>query len=140
MVLSDDTHFPILFSLFIPFQLRYNVIITKFMDITLIAIAFFILIAIVFLLLFLFKSINKKSFIAEDGSIFDTQSDLDLYLNLYDKTKPLFSADNEKGSSQQILGFEKLFLSKLTTEGFADLKTLIKYRKQFKSLSDLINT
>ena len=110
------------------------------MDITLIAIAIFILVAIVFLLLFLFKSINKKSFIAEDGSVFGTQTDLDLYQNLYDKTKPLFTPDIEKGSSQQILGFETLFLSKLTKQGFPDLKTLLKYRKQFKSLSDLINS
>ena len=110
------------------------------MDITLIAITISIFIGIVFLSLFLFKSINKKSFKAEDGSVFDTQSDLNFYQNLYDKTKPLFSFDNEKGSSQQILGFEKLFLSKLKTDGFPDLKTLVKYRKQFKSLSDLINT
>ncbi len=110
------------------------------MDITLIAIAIFILIAIVCLTLFLFKSINKKSFTAEDGSVFDNQSDLDLYQNLFDKTKPLFCPDDEKVSPQQILGFEKLFLSKLTKEGFSDLKTLLKYRKQIKSLSDLINT
>ena len=109
------------------------------MDITLIAIAIFILIAIVFLTLFLFKSINKKSFTAEDGSVFDTKFDLDLYQNLYDKTKPLFSSDQENASSQQLLGFEEMFLSKLTTEGFPDLKTLIKYRKQFKLLSELIN-
>ena len=110
------------------------------MDITLIAIAIFILIAIVFLSLFLFNSFNKKSYAAEDGSVFDSQSDLDLYNNLYNKTKPLFIPDNEKGSSQQILGFEKNFLSILTSEGFSDLKTLLKYRKQIKSLSDLINT
>ena len=110
------------------------------MDITLIALAIFILIALVFLSLFLFKSINKKSFTSVDGSIFDKKSDLDLYQKLYEKTKPLFSPDNEIGSSQQLLGFDKLFLSKLTTEGFPNLKTLVKYRKQFKSLSDLINT
>ena len=111
------------------------------MDITLIAIAIFILIAIVFLTLFLFKSINKKSFKAEDGTFFDTKSDLDLYQNLYDKTKPLFvNDDDEKGSPKQILGFEKSFLYKLTSEGFPDLKTLVRYRKQFKLLSDLINT
>ena len=109
------------------------------MDITLIAIAIFILIAIVFLVLFLFKSINKKSFVAEDGSVFVTQTDLDLYQNLYEKTKPLFSPDDQNGSSQEIIGFDKLFLSKLTTDGFPDLKTLVKYRKQLKSLSDLIN-
>tara|TARA_B100000214_G_C23585782_1_gene453959 strand:- start:101 stop:433 length:333 start_codon:yes stop_codon:yes gene_type:complete len=109
------------------------------MDITLIALAFLILIAIVFLLLFLFKSINKKSFIADDGSVFDNESDLDLYQNLYDRTKPIFSIANENDSSQQILGFEKLFLSKLTKEGFPDLKTLVIYRKQFKRISDLIN-
>tara|TARA_B100000965_G_scaffold390531_1_gene397655 strand:- start:385 stop:717 length:333 start_codon:yes stop_codon:yes gene_type:complete len=110
------------------------------MDITLIAIAIFILIAIVFLSLFLFKSINKKSFKAEDGSVFDTESDLQLYKKLYDKTKPIFTSDDEKDSTKQILGFEKLFLSKLTAGGFTDLRSLVKYRKQFKSLSDLINT
>ena len=110
------------------------------MDITLIAIAIFILVAIVFLSLFLFKSINKKSFTAKDGSVFDTQSDLERYQNLFDKTKPLFIPDNQKGSSQQILGFDRLFLSKLRTEGFPDLKTLLIYRKQIKLLSDLINT
>ena len=110
------------------------------MDITLIAIAIFILVAIVFLGLYLFKSINKKSFTAEDGSVFDSQSDLDVYQNLYEKTKPLFSSDAEKGNVQPILGFDKSFISKLSSEGFPDLKTLVKYRKQFKSLSDLINT
>ena len=110
------------------------------MDITLLAIAVIILIGLVFLSLFLFKSINKKSFIAEDGSVFDKQSDLNLYQKLLEKTKPLFSPDNDKGPGQQILGFDKLFLSSLTTQGFPDLKTLVKYRKQFKSLSDLINS
>ena len=110
------------------------------MDITLIAIAFFILVAIVFLLLFLLKSINKKSFKADDGSVFDSQIDLDIYKNLYEKTIPLFSINNEEGSSGPVLGFQKSFLTKLLTDGFPDLKTLIKYRKQFKALSDLINT
>ncbi|WP_269610409.1 hypothetical protein [Prochlorococcus marinus] len=110
------------------------------MDITLIAIAIFVVVAIAFLALFLFKSINKKSFTAEDGSVFDNQSDLDLYQNLYDKTKPIFCIDNDKGNAQQILGFEKTFLSRVTAEGFPDLQTLIKYRKQIKYLSDLINT
>ena len=110
------------------------------MDITFIAIVFFILLALIFLLIFLFKNINKKSFIADDGTIFDNQSDLDLYENLYEKTKPLFLGDDETGSSQPILGFKKSFLTKLTAEGFSDLKSLVKYRKQFKSLSDLINT
>ena len=110
------------------------------MDITLIAIAIFILVALVFLALFLFKSINKKSYIAKDGSVFDSQADLDVYHNLYVKTEPLFNNGDEKASSQELQGFEISFLSKLTTEGFPDLKTLIKYRKQFKSLSDLINT
>ena len=110
------------------------------MDITLIAIGFIILIAIVLLSLFLYKSINKKSFTAKDGSVFDSQSDLEVYQNLYDKTKPLFDSEEEQGSVKQILGFEKQFISKLTTESFPDLKTLVNYRKQIKSLSELINT
>ena len=110
------------------------------MDIRLIAIAIFILLAILLLVLFLFKGINKKAFTAKDGSVFDRKSDLDFYQNLFDKTMPLFINYDEKGSSQQILGFEKSFLSKVKTDGFPDLKTLFKYRKQLKSLSDLINT
>ena len=73
------------------------------MDITLIAIAIFILVAIVFLGLYLFKSINKKSFTAEDGSVFESESDLNVYQKLYEKTKPLFNYDPEKGSAQSIL-------------------------------------
>tara|TARA_B100000579_G_scaffold53483_1_gene37427 strand:- start:119 stop:451 length:333 start_codon:yes stop_codon:yes gene_type:complete len=110
------------------------------MDITLIAISIFIVVSIVFLGLYLYKSINKKSFTAEDGSVFDSESDLDVYQKLYEKTKPLFSIDAEKASSQSILGFEKSFVTKLSSEGFPDLKTLVRYRKQFQSLSDLINT
>ena len=109
------------------------------MDITFIAIAIFLFVAIAFLIIFLFKSLNKKSFKAEDGSVFDNQSDLDLYQKLYDKTTPLFSYDDENVSAQQILGFDNKFISKLTKEGFPNLKTLVKYRKQIKSLSDLIN-
>ena len=110
------------------------------MDITFIAIAFFLLLAILFLVLFLFKSINKKSFVAADGSVFENQNDLDLYTSLYEKTRPLFSVIDDNTSSQVLLGFEQSFLRKLKTDGFIDLKTLVKSRKQFKLLSDLINT
>ena len=110
------------------------------MDITLIAIGIFIFVAIAFLILSLFKSVNKKTFTAKDGSTFDTQSDLDVYQNLYDKTIPLFMPDDEKSTAQSILGFQKSFLTKLKSEGFSDLRSLVKYRKQIKSLSDLINT
>ncbi len=109
------------------------------MDITFLAIALFVLLAIVFLIIFLFKNINKKSFTAKDGSVFSTQTDLELYEKLYEKTKPLFLVDEQTSSGQPILGFDNLFLSKLTSEGFPDLKTLIKFRNQIKLLSDLIN-
>ena len=110
------------------------------MDITLIAITIFIFSAIVFLALFLFNSFNKKRFTGKDGSVFDNQSDLDLYEELYDKTKPLFAFENDNNSSKTIIGFDKLFLTKLTKEGFPDLITVVKYRNQIKLLSDLINT
>tara|TARA_B100000214_G_C23859544_1_gene577391 strand:- start:436 stop:768 length:333 start_codon:yes stop_codon:yes gene_type:complete len=109
------------------------------MDITLIAIAFFILLALVFLVIFLFKSINKDKFKADDGSVFDSKSDLDQYNAIYDKTRPLFSVVDNDDSTQSILGFDKFFLTKLTKDGFPDLKTLIKFRGQIKILSDLIN-
>ncbi|MBW3042031.1 hypothetical protein DNJ73_05290 [Prochlorococcus marinus XMU1408] len=110
------------------------------MDITFLSIVSFIILAIVFLSIFLFKSVNKNSFIADDGSVFQNQSDLDVYQNLFEKTKQFFSIDDEKDSSQSILGMDKSFLKILTSDGFQDLKTLVKYRKQIKLLSDLINT
>tara|TARA_Y100001968_G_scaffold235271_1_gene218418 strand:+ start:520 stop:852 length:333 start_codon:yes stop_codon:yes gene_type:complete len=109
------------------------------MDITLIAIALFLLLAIVILILFLFKSINKKSYKADDGSVFYNKSNLELYQNLYKKTKPLFSLDDDKSDLNDLLGFDKTFLTKLTKVGFSDLKTLVKYRNQFKLLTELIN-
>ena len=71
--------------------------------------------------------------------MFDNESDLIIYQSLYEKTKPIFSVINDKGSIQEILGFKKSFLTKLTCDGFQDLKTLVKYRKEVKLLSDLIN-
>ena len=109
------------------------------MDITLILLVILVLFAIVFLLLFLFNGISNKNFIADDGSVFDNQSDLDSYQSLYSKTKSLFLLEDLKNSSNSELGFEKSFLTKLTQEGFSNLKILFKYRKQIKSLSDLIN-
>ena len=110
------------------------------MDIALIAIVFFILLTIVFLLLYFFRSVEKKSFLATDGSSFKNQYDLELYERLYEKTKPLFSDIETTASNQSFLGFDKLFLNKLRTDGFEDLKTIVNYRTQFQSLSDLINT
>ena len=110
------------------------------MDITFIVIAAFLFLAVFVLLFFLFKSFNKKSYIADDGSIFQNKSDLDLYNSLYEKTKPLFSSVEDVDPSPVIQGFDKKFLRKLKTEGFHDLKTLIIYRDQIKLLLDLINT
>tara|TARA_Y100001968_G_C19328040_1_gene702795 strand:+ start:278 stop:610 length:333 start_codon:yes stop_codon:yes gene_type:complete len=110
------------------------------MDITLVAISIVLLLSIVFLVIFLFNSINKKTFEADDGSLFESQTDLDIYQKLYEKTKVMFTLEEVKDSSQQILGFESTFITKLTSGGFEDLKTLFKYRKQLKSLSDLINS
>ncbi len=110
------------------------------MDITLIAITSFLLGAILLLLIFLFKSINKKTFKADDGSTFDNKYDLELYIRLYEKTKPLFLIDKDLSSTTPLLGFENSFLIKLKNGGFSDLKTVIKYRKQFNLLRDLINT
>ena len=110
------------------------------MDITLVVIAIFVLLAIAFLFLFLFKSIRKETFVADDGSVFENQSELDSYQRLYVNTKSLFLSEDQPKSNYPILGFDKLFLTKLTREGFSDFNTIFKYRKQIKSLSDLINT
>tara|TARA_Y100001968_G_scaffold331489_1_gene386342 strand:+ start:1446 stop:1778 length:333 start_codon:yes stop_codon:yes gene_type:complete len=109
------------------------------MDIKLLVISIILLLAISFLLLFLLKSFSRATFTADDGSIFDNKSDLDSYQALYARTKSLFLLEYQQNSNYPLLGFDKLFLTKLTREGFTDLKTLFKYRKQIKSLSDLIN-
>tara|TARA_B100001250_G_scaffold395789_1_gene401081 strand:- start:1393 stop:1725 length:333 start_codon:yes stop_codon:yes gene_type:complete len=110
------------------------------MDIAFVAIAFFILLAIVVLLLFLIRGVEKKEFLATDGSSFKNQNDLELYERLYEKTKPLFSDVETNSTNQSLLGFDKSFLSKLRNDGFDDLKTIVNYRKQFQLLSDLIKS
>ena len=109
------------------------------MDVTLISLFGFGFFSIGFLLIYSFKNMNKKSFLSEDGLVFDNKSELDSYKILYEKTKSLFLLDDLKNPNISILGFEKSFLTKLTKEGFSDLNTLFTYRKQIKSLSDLIN-
>ena len=108
------------------------------MDTTLILIVLFVFILMVFLILFI-NNLNKDNFIASDGSRFTSQADLDLYQDLILKTKALFSEEEDNSTSQSILGYDRIFLTNLKTDGFRDLKTLIKYRDQFKALSVLIN-
>ena len=110
------------------------------MDIKLIAIGIFILVSIGILIFSLFKSVNKISYTSKDGTTFDNKFDLEVYEKIYDKLIPLFMEEDEKATAQPILGFNKSFLTKLKSDGFSDLKSLVKYRKQIKSLSDLINS
>ena len=109
------------------------------MDKIFITIVFFILLAFVFLLIFLFKSTKASVYQASDGTVFNNKSDLDVYQSIYEKTKPLFSNDDDINTKDIILGFDKQFLNKLKSDGFSDLKTIVEYRNQFKSLSNLIN-
>ena len=105
------------------------------MDKTLIAIVTFIALALILLISYLLKSLKKLTYKANDGSIFQDRADLDIYEKLAEGFNPLFSYEN----SENPLGFDKTFLSKIRTDGFTDLQTLIKYREQIKKLSDLIN-
>ncbi len=109
------------------------------MSTTLILVGLFIFLVLGFLVLLFFMNLKRESFIASDGSIFKSQSDLDLYQDLLIKTKPLFSSEEASSTSKSILGYDKIFLTKLKTEGFRDLNNLIKYRSQFKTLSSLLN-
>ncbi len=109
------------------------------MDKTLLTILFFLLLSIVFIVVFLVTGIKKSNFVASDGTIFQNQSDLDVYQKLLEKTKILFTYDQENLKNQLILGFDTSFFNKIRTEGFKDLKTIVKYRKQFEILSELIN-
>ena len=109
------------------------------MDTTLIFIGVFIFLILIALVLFLINNLNKESFVADDGANFNSQSDLDLYNDLLLKTKPIFDEELATSNSSTILGYDKVFLINLKTDGFSDLKTLIKYRNQFKALSGLIN-
>ena len=109
------------------------------MDTTLILIVVLSLLVLTILAIFLIFKLRKKNFVAPDGSSFNSQIDLDLYQELLLKTEPLFSLNDDNSNSQKLLGFDKIFLTKLKSDGFRDLKTLLKYANQFKALSDLIN-
>ena len=109
------------------------------MNTTLIIIGLSILLLVSLLVFFLIKNLQKENFVATDGSSFKSQSDLDLYQDILVKAKPLFANDDVSSNTQTILGFDRIFLANLKTDGFTDLKTLFKYRNQFKALSKLIN-
>ncbi len=109
------------------------------MDTNFILIGISILILLCFIVFLLLINLRKARFVATDGTTFESQSDLAIYQDLFLKTKPLFSSEEGSSSDQTILGYDKIFLTNLKTDGFKDLKTLIKYRNQFKSLSSLIN-
>ncbi len=109
------------------------------MDTTFILIGVFIFLVFVLLVFFLLTNLKKENFVANDGSIFTSQYDLDLYHDLIIKTQPLFEPDETNSKSKTILGYDKIFIANLKNDGFKDLKTLVKYRNQFKALSALIN-
>ena len=109
------------------------------MDKNFILIVFIVILILGFLVLFILSNLKKESFVAIDGASFKSQSDLDIYQDLLLKTKPLFALEDDTSNSTTILGYEKIFLKNLKSDGFRDLKTIIKYRNQFKALSALIN-
>ena len=110
------------------------------MDTTLIFIGVFIFLALSCLVWFVLVNSRQNKFIASDGSVFKSQSELEQYHNLLIKIKPLFSDDEQFSNSQLNLGLDKAFLAKLRSDGFKDIKTLLQYRNQIKTLSSLLES
>ena len=98
----------------------------------------------IFLLRYLLRSDKKVKnlFTAEDGTQFHNEKLCIEYNLLYNRLKSLYQTDYDLKSKNKkdVLGMNALFVSKLKSEGFSDIKSLLKYKDDFKILSDLMNT
>ncbi len=117
------------------YYIRY---IIKQMDNLLIILAAVLFIALLTLLLFLFKGFKGNKYVAEDGSVFQSEAGLKKYQNISTKLQALYDFDLSS-SINQSGSFEKEFLACIRMNGFTDIKTLYSFRKQLNMLCDIMN-
>lgn len=96
-----------------------------------------------FLLRYTFSSDtkSKKAFLASDGTRFATQKDCDEYDYLLKRLGCLYEQEQTSNPrrNKKTLGMNSLFINKIKSEGFSDLKTLISFKNDFKKLVDLLD-
>ena len=97
-----------------------------------IVLAGFLLTALVLFLLLR----EQKSVKAVDGTIFSSEEARRAYESVFKRVDNLYS-ENDKNSGKVTLGFKSEFLKLLQNDGFADVKTLLIYREDFKKLVEL---
>ncbi len=81
---------------------------------------------------------EQKTIKAIDGTAFASEEACRTYEILLDKMSKLYAA-SEKNSVRETFGLKPEFLQLLKNEGFSEVKTLIKYRKEFEQLTNLFN-
>ena len=89
---------------------------------------------------FIFLRTQKKVFIAIDGTKFQTEEECKEYEKYLERFNGVYNYDfNQSNQPDKILGLSSEFIKCLKEEGFSEVKTLIKYREQFKLLSELFD-
>ena len=90
--------------------------------------------------LFLFFLLREeKSIQAKDGTRFPSEQACQAYEAICERVNTLYVEDKKRPSNALILGLGPEFLKLLKRDGFSDVKTLIKYREDFRNLSQILN-
>ena len=90
--------------------------------------------------LFLFFLLREqKSIQAKDGTRFPSEQACQAYEANCERVNTLYVEDEKRPSNTLILGLSPEFLKLLKGDGFGEVKTLIKYRKDFRNLSQILN-
>ena len=77
---------------------------------------------------------------ASDGTIFSTKEECAKYEDCLENINTLLSAlDFKDNDITESFGIELGFVRLLKNKGFSEAKVIIKYRKEFKLLADLVN-
>ena len=94
-----------------------------------------VLLTIILLFLLLREQKNIK---ASDGTLFASEEACKAYEDLCNKINVLYLDTSNKNPSE-LFDIQTDFIKLLTSEGFKDVKTLIKYQEDFKKLAGLFN-
>ncbi|ABX08735.1 hypothetical protein [Prochlorococcus marinus] len=82
---------------------------------------------------------TKKSFISKDGTSFRDQESCDNYEVICERFTGFFDEEALRTNKKKndLTGLRIAFIKLLKSDGFQDVKTMIKYKDDFRKLADL---
>ena len=91
----------------------------------------------VLVLFFLLR--EDKSFQASDGTMFSSEEACNAYEVVLQRLMNLYKINGSDSVKTETYGLQPSFIKLLRDEGFPELKILLRYKKDFQILLDLLN-